>query len=353
VANVPTYEDARKAFDQLSGAQHASAQAALIHNSHFVRDAVTDRIRGAFEGVAAPSMPVLAYGPDETGTDAKDGPFAGRQPAAPSLVVWGTAFGSWGRQDGGSDVGNVDIATGGLLVGADAPAGDAWRIGLLAGYSHSSFDTANSEGEGDSYHLGAYAGAQWDAFSFRSGLSYTWHDIDTARSVAFLGETLKGNYDAGTFLAFGELGYRIDAGAASFEPYANLAHVRLKTDGFTETGGIAALSVDSQTVNTTFTTLGVRFSSAFSLGSVQTVARGGLGWQHAYGDTSPTSTHVFTAGGDAFTVSGVPIAKDVAVLEVGMDLKVAPNATLGISYTGQYGSDARENGFNARLGVKF
>ncbi len=345
-----TEEQARETYDQLSGAQHASTQAALVQDSHFVRDAINDRIRDAFQDVAAPDLPVMAYGPDVR--TPKDAPFDAALARSETFAVWASGFGSWGEIDGGAGIGDVDRTTGGVLIGADALMLDNWRLGLLAGYSRSSFDTATSEGASDSYHLGLYAGARWDALSLRSGVSYTWHGIETARSVVALGETLRADYDAGTLQAFGELGYRIDAGAAAFEPYANLAYVRLKTDGFTETGGLSALTVAGETVNATFTTLGVRVASSFGLGGVQAVARGGLGWRHAFGDVDPRSTHAF-AGSDSFTVSGVPIAKNVAVLEAGLDLKVSPTAIFGLSYTGQFGSGARENGVNARFRVNF
>jgi len=153
--------------------------------------------------------------------------------------------------------------------------------------------------------------------------------------------------------AFGELGYRIQVGRAAFEPYANLAHVRLKTDGFTETGGIAALSVDGDKVNTTFTTLGARFSSDIDLGATRAIARGGIGWRHAFGDVDISTRNAFVTGGDAFTVSGTPIDKDTALLEAGLDFVITPQTTLGISYSGQVGSDAYQHGGNARFSVKF
>jgi hypothetical protein len=56
--------------------------------------------------------------------------------------------------------------------------------------------------------------------------------------------------------------------------------------------------------------------------------RGTLGWRHALGDVTPTSTLAF-AGGHAFTIAGVPIARDAAIVEAGLDLKMTANGTLG------------------------
>jgi outer membrane autotransporter protein len=226
----------------------------------------------------------------------------------------------------------------------------------MTGYSHDSFhvDGRGSSGESDNYHLGIYGGTQIGALGLRAGAAYTWHDISTSRSVAFPGfsDSLTGDYSAGTFQAFGEAGYEIGIGATSFEPFANLAYVSLHTDGFTEKGGAAALHVRGETTETTFTTLGIHLASAFDIGGMKAKARGTFGWRHAFGDITPLSTQAF-AGGDAFTVAGVPIAKDAALVEAGLDLSLTEAATFGVAYQGQFGDGATENGFNARLQVRF
>ncbi|MDZ5696728.1 autotransporter domain-containing protein [Chelativorans sp. M5D2P16] len=335
------------AFDTLSGEVHASIKSGLIEDSRFLRNAVNDRIRAAFSNVPAAAMPLMAYGPD------------GPRPASPASidpVAWGQVYGAWGETDGNGNAAKLDRSTGGFLTGIDGAITPNIRLGLIAGYGHSSFHTDEraSSGSSDNYHLGLYGGGQWDALRLSGGLAYTWHDIETNRSVAFPGfaDRLSANYDAGTFQAFGEAGYRIDTAAATFEPFVGLAHVSLHTDGFAEDGGAAALSAGSQTTDTTFTTLGLHAATDFDLGGMRATAHGTLGWRHAFGDTTPLATQAF-AGGEAFTVAGTPIAQDAVVIEAGLDLGIADNASFGLSYSGQIASDAQEHGFNARLSVKF
>ncbi|WP_425462844.1 autotransporter domain-containing protein [Mesorhizobium norvegicum] len=90
----------------------------------------------------------------------------------------------------------------------------------------------------------------------------------------------------------------------------------------------------------------------FSLGGMNATARGMLGWRHAFGDVTPTSSFAF-AGGDAFTIAGVPIARDAAIIEAGLDLNMSANATLGLSYTGQFGGGGVDQGAKVDLGIKF
>ncbi|RUU96308.1 autotransporter outer membrane beta-barrel domain-containing protein, partial [Mesorhizobium sp. M7A.T.Ca.TU.009.01.3.1] len=329
VAGLATDAEAQAAFDQLSGEIHASAKGMLVEDSRFVRDAATSRIRAAFGDGSTAALPVMAYGDGGPEMVAAD---------TDRFAVWGQAFGSWGSTDSDGNAAAFDRSTGGLLAGADTLVG-GWRVGLLGGYSHSSFDAddRNSSGKSDSYHLGLYGGTNWSAIAFRTGAAYSWSSLSTKRSVAFNGFTdgLSADYDAGTAQIFGELAYRADAGQFKLEPFANLAHVSVHTDDFTEDGGDAALTSAGSNNDASFTTLGLRGSSDFAFGGMNATVRGMLGWRHAFGDVTPTSSFAF-AGGDHFTIAGVPIARDSAVVEVGLDFNMSANATLGLSYTGQF-----------------
>lgn len=348
VSALADEDSARQALDALSGEIHALASSALIEDSRFVRSAANDRIRAAFATPGASYAPVLAYGPGETPV------LVSADHAGP--VFWLHGFGSWGSIDSDGNAASFDHSTGGLLLGADGLVGN-WRVGLLAGYSHSSFkaDDRASSGSSSNYHFGLYGGTEWGNVAVRSGLAYTWHDVETNRSVSIpgLSDSLTSDYDAETFQAFGEIGYGVDLGAGTrFEPFVNLAHVSLHSDGFTEHGGAAGLSVEGSTSDVTFTTLGVRGEHNLTLGTVNATMRGMIGWRHAFGDDMPDSTHAFSVGG-AFTVVGVPIAKNSAVIEAGIDFNLTPDATFGLSYIGQLATDSHDHGVKANLAVNF
>lgn len=96
----------------------------------------------------------------------------------------------------------------------------------------------------------------------------------------------------------------------------------------------------------------MRAEHELGLGTVEATLRGLLGWRHAFGDTTPTATLAFSAG-DAFAIASVPIAKDSAVAEAGLDLKLTLDASFGVSYIAQFASGAQDNGFKANLAVRF
>ena len=338
---------ARTAFTQIGGEVHASTYGVLIDNSRFLRDAANERLRAASGELAGQDMSVLAY--DK----------AGPAPAAADtdrFAVWGQSFGSWSDVDGDGNASGLTSSVGGLLAGADAAVGDAWRVGLLAGYSRTSveLDDLASSGDADNYHIGFYAGSRSGPLGLRLGVGHTWHSIETARQVAFTGfnENLSADYDASTTQVFGELGYRFDIARSAIEPFLSLAYVRFSSDGFVEDGGAAALTGASGDLDTLFTTLGARASTSFDIGSTVATLHGTLGWQHASGDVVPQAVLAF-AGGDDFGIRGTPIAEDVAIIRAGVDFAATPNATLGVSYSGQFGSGLGDNGVTGRLSVKF
>src|SRR5690606_4368915 len=148
------------------------------------------------------------------------------------------------------------------------------------------------------------------------------------------------------------VGYAIQAGGFALEPFAGLAYVNLDIDGFAERGGAAALTGNEGSTDATVSTLGVRVGNEFAIGDMTATARGMVGWRHAFGGLTPTSSHAF-GGGDIFAAAGVPIAPDAAVVEAGLDLNLARNATLGFSYGGQFGSGAQDHSARATFSLKF
>jgi outer membrane autotransporter protein len=276
---------------------------------------------------------------------------------ADRFTAWGQVFGSWGHTNGNGNVASLDHDTGGFFTGIDAPIFDGWRAGILTGYGRSDFNASGraSSGSSDDYYAGLYGGTQWGALGLRTGLTYTTQDIRTGRSAFFsgVGGSLSAGYNAGTMQIFGDLGYKVDVGSIAFEPFANLAYVNLHTNDFTELGGAAALTSHGGDTDTSFTTLGLRGSTGFVLfGTMSATARGSLGWRHAYGDITPIST-ASLAGGSAFSIAGVPIAVDEAVAEAGFDLQVNGRTTIGLSYSGEFGSGTTDQSVRGNLTVRF
>ncbi len=232
LSNLQTDGQIRNAANQLSGEVHASVQSTFLEDSHFVRDAVTARLRQASqEGAANSNGPASA---------------AAVKTQANGLAWWGQFVGSWGHNNSDGNAASASRTLGGFVLGADMPVGESSRIGVAGGYTLTSFNLAqrNSSGSSDDAHLSVYAGTQLGGFGLRVGAAYTQHSLDTTRNINLpnLTDRALGDYKAHTAQVFGEAGYQFQFRSATIEPFAQAAYVKLNTDGFQERGGAAALT---------------------------------------------------------------------------------------------------------------
>ncbi|OUF18205.1 extracellular serine protease [Enterobacter ludwigii] len=331
---------AREAFNQLSGEVYPSVQSNLIAGSTQLFNVLNQRMQRAFDNDSLP-IPPLAMS-------------LVQQPEQQNNGVWGQTFSSWSRTRDNGNAGKLDGNTTGFLLGADRTLADHnVRVGGYFGYSRGDYDvdSRRSSTDTDNYHLGLYAAGQQNAFSLRGALGYTWHKIEGERNVDFSGfsDRLKSDYDANSLLAFTEAGYRFGQPAMNVEPFINLSWIRLHTDSFREDGGAAALSVRNETMNTFYSTLGMRGVTELPK---NVNLYGSLGWQHAYGDKNTSSRMAF-AGSDAFITQGQAVEEDVMVGDIGVSVQLSRAATLDVGYQGQLGQDTRINSVNANLRWSF
>ncbi|WDG54754.1 autotransporter domain-containing protein [Pseudomonas chlororaphis] len=336
IAYLPDDHQARDAFDQLSGEFHNSTRSALVQDSRLVRDAANTRLRSAAAAQAR-----------DTASDTHSG-----------LTPWITTLGNWGEVKGDSNTANLRSDTKGFLTGVDTAVGDSGHVGVLTGYSRTELKSSSrdSSSDNDNIHLGVYGGTQVSGFDLRGGMAYTWSRIDAKRSVNFAGysDHLKSKHDANTLQAFGELGRRFDLSpSVQLEPFANLAYVQVKSEGFKESGGPAALRAKHASDEQTFSTLGLRASADKQLdnGKLLTVF-GSAGWKHALNGITPSNTYRFD-GSDAFRIEGAAYSRNSAVVEAGVETRVTPELSLGAAYNGQLGSGASEHGLSLNASYRF
>jgi outer membrane autotransporter protein len=353
---------ARQAFDALSGEVFGSVQNTQLGQMHFTREAMLGRMRQASyysdapNGLGALSFggPELAYAGGDAGTSAMAA-VPGKAPAAargPSrdLTFWAQALGGWGHADSDGNAASVKSRFGGFLSGADSRLGETWRAGLVAGYMRTDLnvDDRSSSAGIDSVQFGGYAGGEVGAFNVRGGASYSYDSIDTSRAIFFPGFTDKANahFHGNVGQVFGEVGYGMALGQVAIEPLAGLAYVHVRDGSFAETGGLAALSASSANESTGYSTLGLRAATAVPLANgTVLIPRGSLQWQYAFGDVTPVTAPAFQSTGTSFTVAGIPIARNSALIEGGFDWRFSPQAKLGAYYQGELAAHADSHAF--------
>jgi len=224
--------------------------------------------------------------------------------AAPSQRLWVNTWAYNGDTDGNRNAAKTDHSGIGLALGGDVHLGGDVSVGALFGYEDGKVKnggTRKSRTDVDSYSLGGYATANAGGIDLQGGLIYSHMKLDSSRTITV--PTLQGktraSYDGYKVQAFVEAGKSFEAGDATLTPYAN------------------------------------------------------LGWAHAFGDTDGKTTNRFGAAGNRFSVQGVRMDKNRALVGVGIEANVARNATLAVGYDGQFGSNTKDHAGSVQVRVRF
>ncbi|WP_054479281.1 autotransporter-associated beta strand repeat-containing protein, partial [Achromobacter sp. 2789STDY5608615] len=337
-----TADEAAAAFKQLSGDSHASLASALIRSSESARALPLNHLRDSLQS--------------ENTQDGRPCDEALRtnggysQRFSCQRNIWAEVIGNWQSQDGDGNAPSYKQRVGGVQAGGDIRVGDGWRVGMALGYQDSTIwqDSRNARAKVDSYSVSLFGGKSFvqpggSAWNLMAGAAYSWHRIDNRRDLTLAGQNqeLKTKYDGNTTQIFGELGYAIPVSPrATVEPFVGAAWIKQRMGGFSENGGSAALSAGSDSNDITTTTVGLRGKLDTEIAGAPARLRASLGWRHAMGDVDPERTMAFSSG-PSFTVAGTPVARNAAVTELGAEIAVSKNASIGLGYQGQFGNGSR------------
>ncbi len=354
------------ALRALSGEAYASEQSVLTGDSFYSRQALLGRLRQSFySGETGPMAalgfggPTLAYAAaPATPASPLSGPAAAAAGPTFNGTIWAQAFGGWSKYDNGAGTARVDASIGGVITGADIKLDD-WRLGAALGYSQSnaSVDTLASSSSVDSFLLALYGGTHAGPLGLRFGATYAFNQIDAERTIAYPGyaEQAQADYNGGTAQVFAELSYGFALQKLALEPYAGLAYVHTNSDGFTETGASAALTGSSGSMDVGYSSLGLRMATTMELsGGMALEPHASVAWQYAFGGLTPEAQMSFSnipAAG--FTVSGVPLATNTALVEIGSDLHLNERTRVSLSYFGQFAGNVTVNAVQANLTWRF
>jgi len=337
------------ALNALSGELYPSLSTVIQQQSVYLRDAVTARLRQESAQGAGSAAPLA------TAATAA-GPATARLSQDLTPTLWAQGYGGWGSSFSNGNAASITNTIGGVLAGADVDLAGT-RIGVFGGFSQSSLavDDRASSASMDSYDLGLYAGTRFGAFALRGGAAYSWHDVSTARTILFPGflDSTTAGATTGTAQLFAEAGYQMALGGVALEPFVGLAYLHIGGGSFNESGGAGALTVDLDALDTLTSTLGLRAATTLTLAGRTLTPSLTLGWQHAFGDLTPAAQMRFAGGTTPFTVTGVPIAQDVALVGAGLGVALSDRASLNLTYLGQIGTASAQNAFTAKAALQF
>ena len=330
--HITSAKQARRALSSLSGEMHVSASSAMMSAGTLLEDAATSQMRMAFGRQAKANQHSLRTTVPGAGFGLADQANVGG-----GLGMWVQSLEIDKRYGGSGGISALSYSSRGSLLGFDLPVRD-WRGGLFSGTSKSQFaqDAGQSTGTDDSYHAGMYAGRMWGSTALRAGLSYSSHEIRMSRRLHLPGadnQLSTSNYRAHTYALFGQLDRRFELAGAVLEPFVGLSQVRHTTGRFVETGvyGLAISSEEQQAV-ANMVSAGLGVSGGFRLGSARVQARGLLSWKHDLdgGDAAASQSLGIS---DRLDVYGAGRESSSLELDAGVDVRLNPDARLGITYS--------------------
>lgn len=246
---------------------------------------------------------------------------------------------------------------GGLTLGADVQLNDSTIIGFFAGYEHSDLDFGANGGDvtASAATYGIY-GTWFDPSGswLEGSLGGGYHRFNTTRNV--FGDNANGKTNANEFMANITYGHDVGLGSRSewtLTPSAGLSYNYLKTDGFTEIGSLAPLTLQSQTAESLRSEIGLRLDYRREWSGVTWLPYVHCGWQHEFLDTSQSINARFATGGGIFTVNGPSSSRNTAVFGTGLNAIFSDTLSAGVGYNGEANNNFQIHQVFASLRMRF
>jgi outer membrane autotransporter protein len=203
------------------------------------------------------------------------------------------------------------------------------------------------------YGMGVYGGTNWGDTELRFAAAYSRHDNSSSRSVVYPGYTdeLSAEYASNTAQVAGEVSHEFALGPVGVTPFARAAYISHATDGFSETGGAAALTYVDDVAVATIATIGASVEYQMVVGDdMLLTASASLGWRHA--SAGDLYVDLALEGGTPVAIAGIGMT-DTTALGAGLYLDVSDTAAFEVTYAGQIGSNAQTHALSGTWAAKF
>jgi outer membrane autotransporter protein len=297
-------------------------------------------------------------------------PAISKGPVSPPAYSFGNAN-VWARgfDQFGTATAQAASAGVGYNINRAAPfiAGVDWRFdnNIVAGVAATYVATSASFKDGshtdvNSYQGAAYAGWAGGPWYALGSVVASFNDFSTTRLLTPFGlpGAATSSPSGQSYQGHAEAGYHwvLPAGGTnvSVTPYAALDYVNAHVDGFSETGGFGAFTVNSTDSNSFQTTLGVRLTSRMATASGTLTPELRLGWTHEFGDASQSlNASLVGVPASSFSATGITFGRDAALVGAGFSMEISPNAKVFVDYDGKLSQRLQEHSISGGLRVKF
>lgn len=323
ILSAKTENEIRDTYRALDDDFYATARNALVVNATAVSRTVMDQARGMGEGRSA---------------EVDNG----------RARIWAAGIGHWGEAEGTKSTMDVDFRTG--FLGAEALVLDNTKFGAFFGYGTTDYKSGLNKIDGEDKHFGVYGLTDIGNVTMTYGVAYTDEDRDTVRVMNT--NVNQHSENASVLQGFVEGAYNFDLSVAKVSPYVGFTWARVETDAVVDNAIGHSFKTDEIKDDIQIATLGVRTAVPFAMGNMPVALTADLGWSHYFGDTEGLVNVQMGEGGKFAAIEGSEL-KDQANLGLGIVGQVAKHATVGVSYSGSWGSDINTHGIFANVRFNF
>jgi len=327
-------------YQDWSGEIYSANQAALIYNSRLMAQVVNWRLQDSWLNKSSTAR-LQRVG--QTNLD---------------TTVWAQAYGNWDTFSANGDARKATSNGGGLMLGVDHALTPSFRLGGGFSGGLTSTTVAASSANTNAYHVMLYSAYAKDRLRLTSGVVQSWYVADMKRGLSLDDQgNAKGKVDSRSTQLFADLSSPITLSQqqdhhTTLSPFGQISQIWLQTSSFGESGATARLTGLATNANTGFGTLGARLSHQWTIGENDWQAGISAGWQRAWGTLSPTTTLAF-ATGPGFTVNAAPMARDAAIIEVGIGASLGASSRINLVYSATVARQSSSQMLQAQLQWSF
>ncbi|GGE02998.1 hypothetical protein GCM10011529_06800 [Polymorphobacter glacialis] len=271
------------------------------------------------------------------------------------------AGGRTGSLAGDIDRNRTSYGAASVSAGADVRFTPGLLLGVFGGYDKGDarLNNASEQSDIDSWYAGVYGSAAIGPFFIDAHGSYGKTDFDLRRGVRVgsfstinLAQTRSENWQAA-----GVAGLNFDLGKAQLEPYGGVRYARVDLDGFSETGGITALTVSGDRVESLQSVAGLKLAGNLPVGGSAVLRAHVRGeWRHEFeNDEGRLIVANFNGASIAspFAFTTTPLGRDYAAIGAGFTVSGNSPVSLMIDYSGEVAGDRAIHGIMGGIRLAF
>jgi len=340
-----TAPNARAAFDAMSGELYGSLSTVGIENTNRFLWTIAARLRSRSlnRGLAISNHYASTY--TQSSWSDSDMIVRGQSPRgrfgwlSSSWDSWAEGYGVGANIVGNGNASGLGYSTGGVAFGLERRLDRCTLAGVAGGYSNTgvTLDQRGDRATIDSAQVGVYLHRDINQ-GYATGIATYGHNgYDTRRHVTIgtIQRLATANYGGNEFSFYAETGRNYYLGRVHLQPHAALQYIQLHQNGFIESDAQSVdLSVGGVHADSFRGLLGTRLVSYFQTDSGRLLSLEGRAlWRHEFLDEARVLDATFAGQpGGAFTVDGVNVDRDAAILGAGLTFHLSTGWKLHANY---------------------